>query len=55
MRRRVPSLEKLERLTKVRPAMPLSQIIDRVAAQLQKPVRVELAPAASRVSVAAPE
>ena len=55
MPRRVPSLEKLERLTNFRPATPLSQIIDRVAAHLRTRVPVELAPAASRVSVAAPE
>jgi len=55
MPRRVPALEKLERLTNFRPATPLSQIIDRVAAHFQKTVRVELAPAASRASVAALE
>lgn len=55
MPRRVPSLEKLERLTNFRPATPLSQIIDRVAAHLQPRVPVDLVPAASRVSVAAPE
>lgn len=53
MPRRVPSLEKLERLTKFRPATPLTQIIDRVAAHFQKRIPIELAPAASRASVAA--
>jgi UDP-glucose 4-epimerase len=55
MPRRVPSLEKLEHLIKFRPKTPLSQIIDRVAAHFQKPVRVELAPASVRASVAALE
>ncbi|HXX19661.1 MAG TPA: GDP-mannose 4,6-dehydratase [Candidatus Acidoferrum sp.] len=36
MPRRVPSLEKLERLSGFRPATPLAEIIDRVAAHLAK-------------------
>jgi UDP-glucose 4-epimerase len=37
MPRRVPSLEKLERLTTFRPATPLAEIVDRVAQHMQKP------------------
>jgi len=55
MPRRVPSLEKLERLTGFRPATPLSQIIDRVAAHFQKRVPVDLPPAPIHASVAVPE
>ncbi len=36
MQRRVPSLEKLERLVSFRPATPLNEIIDRVVAFFQK-------------------
>lgn len=36
MLRRVPSLEKLERLTDFRPATPLTEIVDRVIAHCQK-------------------
>ena len=53
MPRRVPSLEKLERLTNFRPATPLSQIIDRVAAHLRKRMSNQLASVPSRASVAA--
>jgi len=53
MPRRVPSLEKLERLTNFRPATPLLQIIDRVAAHLRKRMSNQLASVPSRASVAA--
>ena len=36
MYRRVPSLEKLERLTSFRPSMPLTDIIDRVVAYFRE-------------------
>lgn len=36
MQRRVPSLDKLERLTGFRPQIPLPEIVDRVAAHLEK-------------------
>ena len=36
MPRRVPALEKLERLTGFRPATPLTEIVDRVVAHFQK-------------------
>jgi len=55
MPRRVPSLEKLERLTGFRPATPLTEIIDRVAAHFQRTAPIELTAAASRVSAAAVE
>ena len=42
MHRRVPSLEKLERLTGFRPAIPLTEIIDRVAAHLVQAKQGEL-------------
>jgi len=51
MPRRVPSLEKLERLTGFRPATPLSEIVDRVAAHFQS--KVEAAPIAGSVSAVA--
>jgi len=43
MQRRVPSLEKLERLASFRPATPLSEIIDRVVAFFQKKTEPESA------------
>jgi UDP-glucose 4-epimerase len=46
MPRRVPSLEKLERLTSFRPATPLTEIVDRVAQHLQKPPETSAAAAA---------
>jgi UDP-glucose 4-epimerase len=46
MPRRVPSLEKLERLTSFRPTTPLTEIIDRVAQHSQKPVETSAAAAA---------
>lgn len=48
MQRRVPSLEKLERLISFRPATPLSEIVDRVIAFFQK--RTEADQAARRES-----
>ena len=54
MPRRVPSLEKLERLTGFRPATPLSEIIDRVAAHARKPTEAPVvAVAGSAPAVAA--
>ena len=50
MPRRVPSLEKLERLTSFRPATPLAEIVDRVAQHSQKPI--ETAAAAAGVAPA---
>jgi UDP-glucose 4-epimerase len=43
MQRRVPSLEKLERLTAFRPSTPLSEIIDRVVAFSQRKTEPEFA------------
>ncbi len=40
MHRRVPCLEKLQRLTGFRPATPLSQIVDRVVAHFQEKAEV---------------
>jgi UDP-glucose 4-epimerase len=37
MPRRVPSLEKLERLTSFRPITPLAEVVDRVAQHLRRP------------------
>ena len=51
MPRRVPSLEKLERLTGFRPATPLSEIVDRVVAHFQK--KAEPASAVSAMSAVA--
>ena len=48
MPRRVPSLEKLERLTGFRPATPLTEIIDRVAAHFRGPAEANVAAAATR-------
>jgi UDP-glucose 4-epimerase len=44
MPRRVPNLEKLEKLTGFRPATPLVEIVDRVIAHCQKRKDVSLAP-----------
>lgn len=41
MQRRVPCLEKLERLTSFRPATPLNEIVDRVVAFFQKKTEEE--------------
>ena len=53
MSRRVPSLEKLERLTGFRPATPLAQIIDRVTAYFQKRVEASALFTARQSSMAA--
>jgi len=53
MPRRVPSLEKLERLTKFRPATPLSQIVDRVAAHVRKATEAPVASATSQAAMLA--
>lgn len=53
MPRRVPSLEKLEGLTKFRPATPLSQIIDRVAAHFRKAAEGPVVSAASQAPMVA--
>jgi UDP-glucose 4-epimerase len=56
MPRRVPALEKLERLTNFRATTPLSRIVDRVIAYFQQKAVLEPMPAASRIpAVAAPE
>lgn len=56
MPRRVPSLEKLERLTGFRPTTPLSRIVDRVVAHFQRKPVVQPVPAASQIpAVAASE
>jgi UDP-glucose 4-epimerase len=52
MQRRVPALEKLQRLTGFRPATPLSEIVDRVVAHFQEKADKELPPAADRASSA---
>jgi hypothetical protein len=41
MQRRVPCLEKLERLTSFRPATPLNEIVDRVVAFFRKKTEEE--------------
>ncbi len=53
MPRRVPSLEKLEGLTKFRPATPLSQIIDRVAAHFRKATETPMVSGASQAPMVA--
>ena len=53
MPRRVPALEKLERLTGFRPATQLTEIVDRVVAHFQKKTDEDLVAAASRISSAA--
>ncbi|MGA8768754.1 MAG: GDP-mannose 4,6-dehydratase [Candidatus Acidiferrales bacterium] len=52
MPRRVPALEKLQKLTGFRPATPLTEIVDRVVAHFQKKADVALVPAASGISSA---
>jgi UDP-glucose 4-epimerase len=52
MPRRVPALEKLQKLTGFRPATPLTEIVDRVVAHFQKKPDAALMPAASGVSSA---
>jgi UDP-glucose 4-epimerase len=51
MPRRVPALEKLEKLTGFRPATPLSEIVDRVVAHFQRTAD-EMAPVADHISSA---
>jgi nucleoside-diphosphate-sugar epimerase len=46
MQRRVPCLEKLERLTGFRPAKPLAEIVDSVVAHMQQRRELESAPRA---------
>jgi hypothetical protein len=53
MYRRVPSLEKLERLTGYRPMMPLASIVELVASDLRMKSENSYAPAPSIVAVAA--
>jgi len=53
MLRRVPALEKLERLTGFRPATPLSEIVDRVVAHFRKKTDEEPVAATARISTAA--
>jgi UDP-glucose 4-epimerase len=53
MLRRVPSLDKLERLTGFRPATPLDEIIDRVIAHFEKTRDAGAAVAADRIAMAA--
>ncbi|MDR3722845.1 MAG: GDP-mannose 4,6-dehydratase [Candidatus Acidoferrales bacterium] len=52
MPRRVPALEKLQKLTGFRPATPLTEIVDRVVAHFQKEADVVLVPTTSGVSSA---
>jgi UDP-glucose 4-epimerase len=53
MPRRVPSLEKLQRLTGFRPVTPLSEIVDRVLAHFPGKAGTQLAASASPVSAVA--
>ena len=57
MLRRIPSLEKLQRLTSFRPAMPLTAIVDRVIDHFQKKPEADFTPAATRIAqaIAAPK
>ena len=52
MPRRVPALEKLQRLAGFRPATPLADIVDRVIAHFRNKPDAELVTAASRISSA---
>src|SRR6202167_5283049 len=52
MQRRVPALEKLESLTKFRPATRLAEIVDRVTADFQNRAERDQAISTDRVSVA---
>lgn len=52
MVRRVPSLEKLERLTGFRPRTPLTEIVDRVVAHFQKRPEAEVVPATGQITSA---
>lgn len=53
MLRRVPSLEKLQRLTGFCPATPLSEIVDRVVTHFQSRIAPAVVPVASAASAAA--
>ncbi len=53
MIRRVPALEKLQKLTGFRPRTPLTEIVDRVIAHFRNPERPQLAPATNHASMAA--
>lgn len=53
MLRRVPSLEKLERLTDFRPDTPLTEIVDRVVAHCQQKVLGSAIPTASASAMSA--
>ena len=53
MLRRVPSLEKLQRLTSFRPRTPLTEIVDRVIAHFQKRPGIDANADAARISSAA--
>ena len=53
MPRRVPALEKLEKLTGFRPATPLSQIIDRVSSHFREPALGPVLKAASPAPILA--
>ncbi len=53
MQRRVPSLEKLERLADFRPTTPLSEIVDRVVAHFHSKRAPEILPVPGAVSTAA--
>jgi nucleoside-diphosphate-sugar epimerase len=52
MLRRVPALEKLQKLTGFRPKTPLTEIVDRVVAHFQNRSEVEVARAAGRTTSA---
>jgi UDP-glucose 4-epimerase len=52
MQRRVPALEKLQRLTGFRPATPLSEIVDRVVAHFHGKADGEMAQAAGQTTSA---
>lgn len=53
MMRRVPSLEKLQKLTGFRPRTPLTEIVDRVVAHFQRPAQNEPPRDSVRMSIAA--
>jgi hypothetical protein len=53
MPRRVPSLDKLERITGFRPAIPLVEIVDQVIAHSQKRKEAGLMSAPDRVAASA--
>jgi UDP-glucose 4-epimerase len=57
MPRRIPSLEKLQRLTSFRPTTPLTAIVDRVVEHFQQKPEADFTPRSARIAqaVAAPE